>query len=1088
MRTATLLSLLAACSGTVTQSNADLSSPAPDLRPGSGDLAAARDLRSNADGAPSPDLATNDLACTSECSAGQTRCAGDGTVVLCVVGANGCGSFPSGGGGVCPTHQSCSAGACQCEAAPQCSKGAGSYCTNDLAHGNAPATFTCGTDGNGCLFQVATLFDCGARQSCTGTTGAQRCTCNADAACPGGGSYCDAGNGSFAVCSLDADGCAFKSGDTPCASPSACATTNGAGSAACVCPAAGNTAGTGCGNAGDKGCSADNIILTCQPSGACNLWSDTLDCAASGLACVANGGNAHCSCAPPQRGIFIVDPNTVALVVGGDTMTPTGAIGPPGCRYSTLGSAIAAAQAYLLASPSPASVKVLTDSDSGGVFNNESWPVTIPSGVTVSSDDTLDPPLSYLLTPPTDQGALVVEGGGSVRGLVVSADITTSTNPPAAVSLVHCTSPAPAVSVGPLAIQFQPNALGDGVNLADPADGEPGCNATLTGVTIQNALNGFSVSSSSSAASPMPATATFNGGRILGSRNDGVLVYQSSPAGISLNQVQISGSQRDGVELDTSLFGRKGTISLTGPYPSGPDLSGLTGGVSVANGGQPGDAIVNLTDYSIEMPVGNIGDALAIVGGTAHLKGGSITGGRIGLLANGSSVTIDPDADGNPSTFSGCSSPAVWIDTASTLTANQMSIDTSHGGLLVLNQSFGGASVTSATLNGCTVSTSSTTGIDVSGSDALHTSSVTVSGGTITQSASHGIHVGAFGSADVQGANMTGNQGDGVLVDADSASFTAESSALFASNAGAGVEETAGSVTLTGVDGGPIRCRFNLGGGILHSGAAVFVGHYLELDANHLHPVSTSPTTGTFLLDNSNLHDNTDGSVIYIDNGNASDGAVQIVRGLFQFNSNASIEVHRSLVPASGYSTQIKSGNLQENSGPGVLLGGGGNGELSVLLSGTFFGSNGSAALLYDSSATTNSVEILTTAAMGNAATAVGDQSTGGMSFAGTAPASLFFQGNIVSDNGGNQMLFVAASGAQSYDLSAGGNTIQRCDINTGFAVFGEAANGAEVDVDASNVSWFDATFPGNNLGSSGGGVVSVAHTNAGVVASCFTP
>jgi hypothetical protein len=570
----------------------------------------------------------SDAGCTTECTAGQTTCAADGTLVTCVVDATGCGTFPSGGGSACDAHQTCSAGAnaCACASDPTCSAGVGTYCTTDVVDNDMPATYTCATDADGCIYALPAFDDCGVHQSCTGAAGTGTCTCNLDATCDAGaGTYCttDTTNGDAPAtytCATDAQSCVFSdpasladcgthqsctgvdaAGTCTCNTDVNCpsgagsfcdagagsfttcttdaqtcvfdagATTctaptscsdGGPGDAMCVCPVAAPTAGGGCGSEGEQICSVDGDVLTCGAVGTCDIWVDTVGCAGAGLACAGSGSTAACECPSPATGVFVADPNAAAITIGGVTLAPDGAASPSGCRYPVLGDAIAAATLYATLNTAPATAEI--ESASAGTFSTaETWPLVIPDRVTVTSDDTAVPATRYTLAPTADVGAAVIEGSGALDAVAITVAITTTTTPPAAVTFDDCTANA-ATGVDALAITFAAGATGAGIDVSEPTGGKA-CAPLVHRTTITGAFDGIVVSTASAAA-PTSAAATIDDCTITGSLDDGVLVYQTAGTGVAIDDgTTISASKAIGVDLDTaSAAAHTGKIAITG--------------------------------------------------------------------------------------------------------------------------------------------------------------------------------------------------------------------------------------------------------------------------------------------------------------------------------------------------------------------------------------------------------------------------------------------------------------------------------------------------------------------------------------------
>jgi hypothetical protein len=166
-----------------------------------------------------------------------------------VTGTGGGGATGAGGGGA--------------------SGGADSKCTNLATQCSGASLQTCGSDG-----VWGTPMTCPMHQACAGGVGAAACACVVEPDCAVGGMICQ--GATLLTCSLDSDGCAYKSASATCAN-GAC--TGDPGTASC------------CTNAcvdGATQCLSVTSLQTCAPvANGCTVTS-MADCS-TGLVCERGG-------------------------------------------------------------------------------------------------------------------------------------------------------------------------------------------------------------------------------------------------------------------------------------------------------------------------------------------------------------------------------------------------------------------------------------------------------------------------------------------------------------------------------------------------------------------------------------------------------------------------------------------------------------------------------------------------------------------------------------------------------------------------------------------------------------------------------
>jgi hypothetical protein len=139
-------------------------------------------------------------------------------------------------------------------------------------------------------------------------------------------------------------------------------------------------------SAGCELCTPDDVrcegtkIQKCSAASdpVCGAWETTTPCQ-DGLVCGEKSGAPSCECAEVADGVFWVDP-----AGGRDTSrVATGALEPPACRLPRLTDALANASAFV-AGDGAALVRT-PPGETGIVFEDESFPLHIPTSVTVET-------------------------------------------------------------------------------------------------------------------------------------------------------------------------------------------------------------------------------------------------------------------------------------------------------------------------------------------------------------------------------------------------------------------------------------------------------------------------------------------------------------------------------------------------------------------------------------------------------------------------------------------------------------------------------------------------------------------------------
>ena len=774
--------------------------------PGGGDGGPARDgapadLGPGGDGAAGdrPPLPPGDGGCAPACDPDGRRCGPGGGLQTCAPDRNGC--LVWGPEVPCGANSTCTGAApgatCACKPPPAGCAMAGPFC--DVSGGAG----MCAIDEQGCL-HAASVTACPPGQACKGTAPAVACACDMSCTAAQVGSYCRDAR-TLATCTTG-DGCFASVNPTPCLGVRSC---QGApGGAACLCPAAGTTPGTSCATAGASMCSGA-MALTCaaDPAGSgCLVWTVLADCAAlpgGGLPCNTTSGTAACACPGPTGAEIYVDP--VAGSDGSAGVVPTGALTPPACRFRTLGRGLQAARAsgmrVIAATASPPAA-----------FAAESFPLTVPSGVTLTTGDVTFNPASYTIrfTSTTAPAAVVLGAGAALEGYTVQ---TATGN--AAAAAVSCKDGA--VSMRSLELVGAPAAtMGKpavGIVVGDAAGDS--CAATVTGVRVSGFAVGISVFSAA-----MPAAATLSdvtlqdngqgpggGGLVVGGgavaatklsigRRAGAtgtwgVVLEARSAGLvpslASNGMRVTDTSHAGLELRQAA-GRaapQATVSATqirAGAGTEPGIRVLAGSLSIGDG----SSVHNSES-----------DGLRLMGGTVSVSSGSRfdTNGRDGVRVSGGTLTgIGFGASAN-------SGDGVEV-MGGTVTLHRVTLASNVGrGLHV--------AAGNVTLDDGSIVKSNGTGL-------AKAAGVHVAGGAVSIGAPTGARVevadngldgvkvlapGATTSVAVTGALVSGSGGHGLAVDLDGAGgVVAVTDARFERNLEGGVVVHRAPAAATGAD------------------------------------------------------------------------------------------------------------------------------------------------------------------------------------------------------------------------------------------------------------------------------------------------
>ena len=664
-------------------------------------------------------------ACTNACALGGHRCAGGGSQ-SCVLGANGCTAWGSTTSCAGVTSCSSSTGLCVCPAAPAGCSAPGTLCNSsgDLV--------TCTKDAQGCL-SASAPSGCPTDESCKGSLPNAACSCDNNASCIGQSSFCLNAT-TVAACGSDSNtpACRVVASTTSCHGSSLCA--NGA----CVCPAAGTTAGTGCATLNARACSGTDV-LTCmtESSSGCKIWQASTHCGSNGLTCGSKGGSGPgCQC-PENAGTDVyVDPGAGSDVGGG--LFPTGIQSPAACRYATLTNGLTKVGA-------PGRV-IAVSANLPATFGGETFPLNVPAGVTVMTADATFNASDYVISFSSGSTAVVLNNGTALRGFSINGS-------GAANALVACS--AGTTILDTLSLNGN-GTVTDGVDLGGT------CAATLMNAVTIAQLAGVGLNVSSSAATNLTGTTTISATSV------GVQLTNGS---LTASGLHADGNRQYGMLLPGTAAGTP-LLNLNQSTASGNGTGGVFAGISIGKG--------SLT-ASNSTVAGNGGIGIELNSTATHQLtsvmsqgNGTSSGASFGLaLTAGTLVATDLTAGSN--TDSGVSiSGGTATLTGSTLDQNTGrglivtgagSVVTVSGGELSKNGQ-AGVSASSGTLNvggGALLASNGTYGLNLTGAIAVITSV------NVHDNFLHGVVVQSGNSAPVNlgpGATVNHNGGSGILVDA----------------------------------------------------------------------------------------------------------------------------------------------------------------------------------------------------------------------------------------------------------------------------------------------------------------------------------
>jgi hypothetical protein len=636
--------------------------------------------------------------CTDACTLGAHRCAGGGSE-LCVRGSNTCTEW--GAASACAGVTTCAAssGVCTCPAAPTGCTAAGTFCDT------SGELVTCNRDAQGC-FSDTTPVACPADTSCKGTLPNAACTCDNNASCSGTNSFC-LGTSTVEHCGLDSNtpACNIVTSTTACGGSSFCL------GGACVCPAVGTTAGTGCATLNATSCSGTDI-LTCvtESASGCNVWQASTHCGDTGFTCGTQGGGApSCQC-PANSGTDIyVDPVAGSdLVAGVGAVYPTGIQTPAACRFASLTKGLAT-----VGSPG----RVIAISATLPVtFGAETFPINVPSSVSVLTADAVFTPADYVISSNAAGTLITLANGSALRGFSVVGN-------GAAQALISCSAGSPVLDT--LALDGSGTVV-DGVDVLGT------CAASLNAVTIGD-LTGVALNVSSSA----PSTLT---GGMLGTSKIGL---QQTGGSVSATDLAIENNGNYGVLLPASSPGTPTLTLSSGSAVNDNGSAGVFAGISIAKGS------LTASNATVQGN-GGIGIQLTSAAGSHQLTTVQVVGNGTKSASFGVALTAGTLAASGLSVTTSSDSGVSISGGGATLTGAALTANTGRG-LIVSGSS-------TVTVSGGTFNSNGLAGIFGTAG------TLNVLGATeLASNGTHGLHV-TGATTVINGANIHDNTDDGVLV------------------------------------------------------------------------------------------------------------------------------------------------------------------------------------------------------------------------------------------------------------------------------------------------------------------------------------
>ena len=382
-------------------------------------------------------------------------------------------------------------------------------------------------------------------ESCHGTLPNGACACDNDLACSGTNTFCVNAT-TVATCGTDTNqpACNIVVGTHTCTGSSACV------AGACVCPAVGTVAGTGCTTVNATTCGGTDILTCVAGAGQRLQHLAGVDPLRGQRPDLRHEGRGRPRLpVPGERGTDVyVDPGAGSDVAAG--VFPTGAQTPPACRFATL--------TYGLTKVGSPGRVVAISATVPASFGSETFPLMIPAGVSLVTADATPTASDYVIAYSGGVGSVVTLGDDTLlRGFSINAT-------GGAGSMVSCTKGT--VTLDTLLLNGG-GAVGNGLEVGTT------CSATLQSVSVVDfAAAALSVSTS--------GTVNITGGLLSAS----LMGLLQTNGNVTASGLAVQSNGQYGLRLAPSTSGAP-SLTLTGQTTV--DNNGTTGsfaGISVGKG------------------------------------------------------------------------------------------------------------------------------------------------------------------------------------------------------------------------------------------------------------------------------------------------------------------------------------------------------------------------------------------------------------------------------------------------------------------------------------------------------------------------
>ena len=285
----------------------------------------------------------------------------------------------------------------------------------------------CAPEGSACSVNESAKGLCKASSctACVDTTDDSLCKTAYGTGFAGGNAICNAGACVPGDCHVNTDCAGNKicGLDTPntcasCTSDSACKTSYGADYICNKTTGGCETNTVACTSADAGTCTGNAADICCSPTagaaGACSTGNccTSAQCGSTAPNCV----NHVCTgCAAVADGVYWVDPSVSAA----DNMIATGNKTDPKCAFRSITSALAA-----IGNAAAAPVIVKIKMGAAALGPNESFPIIVPTNVTITSEDNANP--ASVLVPAGKEGFVLASPASSIQYLTIDGQTNTA--------------------------------------------------------------------------------------------------------------------------------------------------------------------------------------------------------------------------------------------------------------------------------------------------------------------------------------------------------------------------------------------------------------------------------------------------------------------------------------------------------------------------------------------------------------------------------------------------------------------------------------------------------------------------------------